>query len=130
MTTSFLSALLLVGLGGFFGSTLRYAAGEWVQGQFDHATYPYGTLLVNVVGCLAIGLLAGLSDSRNLFGESAKLFLFVGLLGGFTTFSAFGLQTFTLLREGQTTLALANIGLQMVLSLAAVALGYFAFRNL
>ena len=130
MTTSFLSALLLVGLGGFFGSALRYVVGEWVQGQFDHATFPYGTLFVNAVGCLAIGFLAGLSDSRGLFGESAKLFLFVGLLGGFTTFSAFGHQTFTLLREGQTTMALANTGLQLGLCLCAVALGYFAFRNL
>ena len=120
----------MVGLGGFFGSVLRYVAGEWVQGLFAHSTFPYGTLFVNAAGCFAIGFLAGLSDSRDLFGESTRLFLFVGLLGGFTTFSAFGHQTFTLLRDGQTTMALANTGLQLALCLGAVAIGYLAFRDL
>ena len=130
MTTSFLTTLLLVGLGGFFGSALRYVTGEWVQGLFGPSTFPYGTLFVNALGCLTIGFLAGLSDSRDLFGDSARLFLFVGLLGGFTTFSAFGHQTFTLLRDGQTAMALANTGLQLSLCLGAIAIGYFAFRNL
>ena len=125
-----LTSLLLVGLGGFAGSALRYAAGEWVQGLFGQPAFPYGTLFVNVAGCLIIGVLAGLSESRELFGESARLFLFVGLLGGFTTYSAFGHQTFALLRDGQTSLALANVGLQLALGLGAVAVGYFVSRSL
>ena len=130
MTTSVLTSLLLVGLGGFAGSVLRYAAGEWVQGLFGQSAFPYGTLFVNAAGCLVIGILAGLSESRDLFGESARLFLFVGLLGGFTTYSAFGHQTFALFRDGQTIMALANVGLQLALGLGAVALGYFASRSL
>ena len=130
MTASVLTSLLLVGLGGFAGSVLRYAVGEWAQGLFGESAFPYGTLFVNAGGCLVIGILAGLSESREMFGENARLFLFVGLLGGFTTYSAFGHQTFALLRDGETAMALGNVGLQLALGLGSVAVGYFAARSL
>ena len=128
MNTAVLSTLLLVGLGGFAGSVLRYGAGEWVQSLSGNSAFPFGTLVVNAAGCLTIGILAGLSESRELFGEDARNFLFVGVLGGFTTFSAFGYQTLTLLRDGHTAMALANVGLQLALGLGAATGGYLATR--
>lgn len=91
------------------------------------AAFPVGIAAVNVLGCLAGGLLAGLLASGRLqAGEMVRLFLVVGLLGGFTTFSAFGLDTVTLLRGNHTALALANIVGQPVLGVAAVWLGFIA----
>ncbi len=86
--------------------------------------FPFGTLAVNVIGCLCIGFLSELAESRSLFSTDARAFLVVGILGGFTTFSAFGNETMNLLRDGETALALANIGAQVALSLGAVWLGY------
>ncbi len=128
MSTSALLTVLLVGLGGFVGSVLRYGAGEWIQRTSVDSTFPYGTLLVNAVGCLIIGILAGLSESRDLLTEDARNFLYVGVLGGFTTFSAFGYQTLTLMRDGHTAMALSNVGLQLALGLGAAAGGYLAAR--
>ena len=128
MTSGALTTLLLVGLGGFAGSVLRYGVGEWVQRLSGDSPFPFGTLFVNAAGCLAIGFLAGLSDSRDLLGEDVKRFLFVGVLGGFTTFSAFGYQTLTLLRDGHAGMALANVALQLALGLGAAAAGYAASR--
>lgn len=128
MTAGAITTVLLVGLGGFAGSVLRYGAGEWVQRLAGASAFPYGTLFVNAVGCLTIGILAGLSESRDLLTEDARNFVYVGVLGGFTTFSAFGYQTLTLMRDGHTAMALANVGLQLALSLGAAAGGYFAAR--
>ena len=128
MNTGALVTLLFVGLGGFTGSVLRYGAGEWVQRFAGDSAFPYGTLFVNAAGCLTIGILAGLTESRDLLSEDARSFLYVGVLGGFTTFSAFGYQTLTLIRDGHTAMALANVGLQLALSLGAAAGGYLAAR--
>ena len=128
MTISALTTLLLVGLGGFVGSVLRYGAGEWIQKLSGDSVLPFGTLFVNVAGCLTIGILAGLSESRELLSEDARNFLFAGVLGGFTTFSAFGYQTLILLRDGHTSIAVANVGLQLALGLGAAAGGYLAAR--
>jgi len=103
---------LLVGLGGFLGSVLRYTIGGGVQ----------RTLLVNVLGCFAIGLLMFAADERS-FSAEARAFVFVGVLGGFTTFSAFGNDTMTLLRTGRSGEALANVAAHLILGLGAVALG-------
>ena len=85
-------------------------------------SFPYGTLAVNVLGCLEIGFLAGLAESRLTFTTDARLFLFVGIVGGFTTFSAFARDTFSLARNTQSIAAL-NIALQIVLGLLAVWIG-------
>jgi fluoride exporter len=90
--------------------------------------FPYGTFLVNVVGCLAFGAIFGLSEQRFVVGPTARAFLLIGLLGGFTTFSSFTFETFQLLRDGEFLLATANAGGQLVLGLVAFWLGLAASR--
>jgi CrcB protein len=114
----------LVGTGGFLGACLRFAVAGLVQRLDPLARFPYGTLTVNVLGCLAIGLLGGLGESRQIFGPGARLVLFIGLLGGFTTFSTFGFESFALLREGENLKALVNLTASVVLGLGAVWAGY------
>lgn len=113
----------MVGIGGFIGSVTRYALGGWIAHLTAQARFPFGTLLVNLSGCLIIGLLAGMSMKQELFSQGAKLFLFTGLLGGFTTFSAFGLETVLLLRRGEILVAAAYIGTSVALGIAMVWLG-------
>jgi len=95
-----------------------------VPGTGALAAFPAGTLVVNVTGSLLIGLLAGLAESRALLGPEARLLLVTGLLGGYTTFSAFSLETLLLLRAGQTATALATVALQVVLGVAAAWAGF------
>jgi CrcB protein len=116
--------ITIVGLGGFVGSVLRYLVSGWVQKLSATPLFPYGTLGVNVIGCLAIGLLGGWADNAELFSPSARLFLLLGLLGGFTTFSTFGYETMALLRDKQLLAASTYVGLHLILGFAAVALGY------
>jgi len=79
-------AIILVGIGSFLGGALRYLVSVWVYRVLDSPWFPYGTLTVNVLGCLVIGFLAGLAESRAAFTSELRLFIFVGVLGGFTTF--------------------------------------------
>ncbi len=120
--------LLLIGTGGFFGSVLRYLISGWVSTLMNQPVFPYGTLAVNTAGCLLIGFLGGLSETRQLFTPEARIFLFIGLLGGFTTFSTFGYETVTLLRSGQLFSTFLNIGLHLALGLAAVIAGIIVSR--
>jgi len=115
--------IVLVGVGSFVGGVLRYGLSTWVHRVLDNPWFPYGTLAVNVLGCLVIGFLAGLAETRTAFTSEARLFLFVGILGGFTTFSSFALETFSLARDRQNVAALMNIGLQLILGLLAVWIG-------
>jgi crcB protein len=115
--------LLLVGGGGFIGAIARYALGGGVAHFAAQAKFPFSTFLVNLTGCFIIGILAGLSAKHELFSQEAKLFLFTGLLGGFTTFSAFGLETVVLLRRGESLIAAAYVGSSVMLGIAAVWLG-------
>jgi fluoride exporter len=119
-----LRTLFLIGTGGFIGSILRYLLSGYVQQLSKSLQFPFGTLAVNVVGCLLVGFLAELADQRGIISGEARAFLMVGLLGGLTTFSAFGNETMNLLRDGELWLAGGNIIGHMVLSLAAVWLGY------
>lgn len=116
--------VLLVGVGGFIGAVMRYLVTNWVQDSLHTLSLPYGTLTVNIVGCLLIGLLAGLSESRNLLGPETRALILIGVLGGFTTFSTFSYETVQLLRDGQSLAAFSNIGLQVCLGLVAVWVGY------
>jgi CrcB protein len=84
--------------------------------------FPLATFLVNVVGCVMAGVLAGLAVKRDLFTPDVRLFLFTGLLGGFTTFSAFGVETVQLLRRGEYAVAIAYVVLSVMVGLAALAL--------
>ena len=115
--------VLLVGIGGFVGSICRYWMSGLVQGASRQGTFPTGTLAVNVMGCLAIGILAELAESRGFLTSDTRALLMVGVLGGFTTFSAFANETVSAMRDGALGLAAANIVLSVMLCLAAVWAG-------
>jgi len=116
--------LLIVGIGGFLGTVFRFMLVEWVHKILNNPWYPYGTFAVNVLGCLLIGILGGLAENKGLLGSEMRLFFLIGILGGFTTFSAFGYETFALLRDTQMLAAMMNITLHVVLGLGSVFLGY------
>lgn len=115
---------LIVFIGAGIGGALRFAMSPAVQHACKDWSFPIGTFSVNILGCLLIGLLGQLAESKGLFQGDTRLFLFVGVLGGYTTFSSFGFETFQLLRYGQILYALANAVLQVVLGLACVWLGW------
>ncbi len=120
--------LLFVGAGGFLGAVMRYLVEGCVHDLLRNPWLPYGTITVNLVGCLLIGLLAGLAENRQVLGPEARAFLLIGLLGGFTTFSAFGYETMALTRDGEIFSAMTNVALQVGLGLAAVWGGYSLSR--
>ena len=122
--------LFLVGCGGFVGSVARYVISGLVQRLSGSFTIPYGTLAVNLIGCFAIGVLGGLFESRSVFSESARVFLMVGMLGGFTTFSTFGYESFGFLRDGELPAALGNVLVQVVVGIGAVWAGVVFSRLL
>ena len=115
--------MLAVGFGGFFGCVARYLTGVLIIRLFDAPVFPYATLIVNVVGCFLIGLLGGLAEHTQLISPQMQLFLMLGVLGGFTTYSAFGYQTLTLAHEGRMLLAVLNVAAHIILGLSAVGLG-------
>jgi fluoride exporter len=116
--------LLLVGAGGFLGAVARYLVGGWILHHSMAAKFPWGTFTINVLGCLVIGVLSGVAERFDTFGHGARLFLFTGLLGGFTTFSAFGLETIFLMRRGEWFFAALYVGASVVLCLFAVSFGW------
>ena len=115
-----MKSLLIVALGGGLGSMARYQLGAWVLHHTIDWKFPLGTFVVNVVGCFVAGTLAGLAERYELFGPEARIFLFTGLLGGFTTFSAFSLETVYLFRRGELFIAGTNV-------IASVLCGLVAF---
>ena len=115
--------LLIIGLGGFVGTVLRYGLGGFFQSISKSYSFPYGTLAVNLIGCFVIGLLSQLTEARGLFSQETRLFIFIGILGAFTTFSTFGSETVNLLRNGENVLSLLNVGAHIFIGLFAVWLG-------
>ncbi len=111
------------------GSLLRYGAGGLAHKLYE-GRFPLGTLLVNTAGCLAIGFLFTLAEDRGVLSAYARLFLFVGVLGGFTTFSSFGYESFTLWRDGLAARAILNVGANMFIGLGSVWLGHVMARVL
>ena len=119
-----LRQLLLVAAGGAIGSVARWRVSGWVLHQAVDWRFPIGTFVVNVLGCLIVGVLAGLAIKEDFFSTDQRLLLFTGVMGGFTTFSAFGLETFYLLRRGEYLIAGSNMVLSMVVGMAALWVGY------
>ncbi len=119
--------LLAIGLGGFLGAITRYGLSGLVH-QYAKSSFPLGTLVVNVAGCLAIGGLMCLVEERAFFAPNVRLFLLIGLLGSFTTFSTVGYETFELLRTGSIAWAVLNALANMLLGLLAVMLGWLGVR--
>ena len=120
--------ILMVAFGGAVGSVARYKLGGVVLHHTQAWNFPLSTFFVNVLGCLVIGLLAGLVEHHDLFSMQARLFLFTGLLGGFTTFSAFGYETLFLLRRSLVFTSMLYAGLSVVCGLAAVFIGVKAIE--
>ena len=111
--------IILVGLGGFIGAIGRYKLGGFILQHSADWRFPLSTFAVNVIGCFVIGLLSGLAEKHDLFSADARLLLFPGILGGFTTFSAFSYEGLYLLRRGEYLIAgLYGVG--------SVACGLFA----
>lgn len=118
-----MKSVLLVALGGSFGAVARYKLGGFVLHHSQQWKFPLSTLAVNVSGCLIAGLLAGLVIRHDFFAADARLFLFTGLLGGYTTFSAFGVETVYLLQRHEPWLAAVNVGVSALAGVLAVWLG-------
>ncbi len=119
-----MNSWIFVALGGAIGSVARFKLSGWVLEQAADWRFPLGTFLVNVLGCLFIGGLAGLAMKEDFFTTEARLFLFTGITGGFTTFSALGLETFYLLRRGDLLVAGGYVSASLICGLLALWLGY------
>jgi CrcB protein len=115
--------ILIIGFGGFLGAISRYYVSGWVQHLSQSVHFPYGTLAVNVLGSFLLGFLMRYTFLQQVFSPEMRLLLFIGFLGAFTTFSTFSLETFNLLEDGAVLPALANMGANILLGLAAVWLG-------
>ena len=115
-----MSRILLVALGGALGAVARFGLSGFLQRSEG---FPFGTLAVNVLGCLAAGVILGMLETKGL-GEYARVFLVPGILGGFTTFSAFGAETVSLWQSGAAGLAAANAASNLILGFGAVWAGW------
>jgi len=118
-----LLSVFYVAIGGALGSVSRYLLGTWTQSISKSIDFPYGTLTVNLIGCFVIGFLSQLAEARGAFTPETRAFVFIGILGGFTTFSSFGNDTVNLLHDGETFNALLNIGANVLFGLILVSLG-------
>jgi CrcB protein len=124
-----MSQVIAIAVGGAFGSVLRYGLSTWVH-TFAGRGFPYGTLAVNVLGCLAMGILFVLLVER--MGASAvwRAGLLIGVLGGFTTFSTFSIETFNLIEQGAMAKAAGNMAASLILCVGATWLGVILARQL
>ncbi|HLS87171.1 MAG TPA: fluoride efflux transporter CrcB [Burkholderiales bacterium] len=115
--------VLLVAAGGAAGAVARYKLAGLVTRHAVAAAFPYGTFAVNVLGCLLAGLLIGVAGHYSIFTAQARVLVFTGFLGGFTTFSAFGIETVALLERGQYLMASSYVVLSVLCGLAVLWAG-------
>jgi CrcB protein len=121
-----MKSFLLVFLGGGFGSAIRYGIARLLNPYV--LTFPYATLVSNVMACFLLGLVVGLADSKQLIGSNARLFWTVGFCGGFSTFSTFSQETLNLLNAPQQLLSILYVILSVTLCLAAVFTAQWLMR--
>ena len=124
-----MSRIVLIGVAGLMGTLVRYWLSGWADERWG-ASFPAGTLIVNLLGCLAVGFLFQATEEKYLIDPVLRSAILVGFLGGFTTFSSFGIQTFNLLREGEIFLAGVNVAVSNVAGLILVWTGYTVSRSL
>jgi CrcB protein len=120
---------IFIAFAGLVGTLLRYWLSGFVARQYGE-TFPWGTLVVNLIGSFLAGAMYYLADERFLMSPTLRTIILIGLLGGFTTFSSYGLQTFTLLRDGEIGLATLNLAVSNVLGLFMVWAGYVVSKAL
>lgn len=118
-----MNGLLLVGVGGAVGAIARYLLGGLILHRSEGWRFPLSTFVVNVFGCLIAGLLAGLVEKHDAFSPNMRLLLFTGLLGGFTTFSAFGLETVALFQKNMPITAFLNMAMSVSCGVLALWVG-------
>ncbi len=118
---------LIIGIGSFIGGILRYWISGWVQS--GALTFPLGTLVVNFIGSLVLSLIMYLSEHAGFFSEEIRIFWAIGLLGSFTTMSAFSYESFRLLEQNENMLFGLNVAGTVILSLAAIYIGKFIVLN-
>lgn len=123
-----IKSILLVGLGGFLGSTLRWALSVWMM-QFGNILLPWGTLTVNLAGCFLIGLLIGANSQAGTLAIDWRLFMATGFCGSFTTFSTFSLENIQLMQQGQYPAAFSYMAISLVAGLSLTGAGIFLIRN-
>ena len=116
--------IVWIAAGGCVGAVLRYLVSGKVQDISGSIDFPWGTLVVNLLGCLVIGVLTYLAEARSLLSPEARMFLLVGILGSFTTFSTFANESLSLIRSGQVSMALVYVGAHGVLGILCVLIGY------
>ena len=128
----FMRNLLFVGMGGFIGAVLRYLISGGVQKWTQSVDFPYGTLVVNLIGCLVIGMLTRLDELRSLLSPEMRFFILIGLLGAFTTYSTFSNEAMNLINDRRFNMAVLYMAAHLVLGLGAVMVGrlstYFFWR--
>jgi CrcB protein len=122
-----LRTILIVGTGGFIGSVMRYLVQFYVEKGMS-STFPLGTLIANIVGSFVIGMVFALAEKGNLLSSEWRIFLTVGICGGFTTFSAFAYNNFTMIKEHSYGQLLFNLGGNIFLGILAVYVGIIVIR--
>jgi CrcB protein len=112
--------ILIIGAGGFLGAILRYYVSGYAQNLSGSYSFPVGTLAVNLIGCFIIGAISKMAEDMGLFSVDTRMFLTIGFLGAFTTYSTFGYETLNLLRDNEWLYAFSYVGLHLIVGLGAV----------
>ncbi len=130
MPSSSLPHVLAAGCGGFIGAALRYVVSGAVHSRLGAAVFPWGTLTVNLIGCFVLGFTAGLIEARQPFSPGLRIFITIGILGGFTTYSTFAYESFALLIDAGWLKASVNVGLHIIVGIGAAGVGFALARGL
>jgi len=120
--------ILVVGAGGFIGASLRYVISLFTESKVLESGFPVGTFIVNMIGCFLIGLMLAIFDHNEWVNPEFRLFLFTGILGAFTTFSAFANDSLLLIQSDEFLYSLINISGQIIVGIMLVWLGYQVLR--